>query len=173
MNSRTLSSLAALLLGACAATPVPDPLRPDAGAVLALTTSARGVQIYECRDARWTFVAPQAELFDAAGHSVGTHGAGPFWQVRDGSRVVASVAARADAPVAGSIPWLLLAARPDTTTPGTRGVLTGVTHIQRVDTGGGVAPTGSCQPSGQPLHVPYVATYHFYKRQHPALKPAT
>lgn len=157
----------ALLLGACASTPaptpVPDPLRPAANAVLALTTSARGVQIYDCRDGRWTFVAPQAELFDGAGRAAGTHGAGPFWQARDGSRVLASVAARADAPVAGAIPWLLLTARPDTTTPGTQGVLSGVTQIQRVDTGGGVAPTGSCQAPAQPLHVPYVATYHFFK----------
>jgi hypothetical protein len=167
MNSRTfpLAATAALALTACVAmpTPVPDALRPGPGATLAMTAAARGVQIYECRAGQWSFIAPQAELFDAAGRAIGTHGAGPHWAHRDGSRVVASVATRADAPVAGAIPWLLLAARPDNATPGTPGALTGITHIQRVDTAGGIAPAGACQSAGQPLRVPYVAAYHFYR----------
>lgn len=165
MNPKTLLIAAGLLplLAACTATPqVPDVLRPAAGARLSWTTSARGVQIYECRAGQWSFVAPEAQLFDAAGRPAGSHGAGPFWQAGDGSRIVASVAARADAPEAGAIPWLLLAARPDAINPGTAGLLTGVTHIQRVNTAGGSAPSGACQ-AGHPLRVPYRADYHFYK----------
>ena len=67
---------------------------------------ARGVQIYQCRAApaaasgpmQWVFVAPQADLFDADGRRVGRHFDGPRWQADDGSRIVGSVKARADAP---------------------------------------------------------------------------
>lgn len=168
MNLKTflLAASVAPVLAACATpgpTPVPDAVRPGADATLVLTTGARGVQIYECRAGQWSFVAPEAELFDAAGRMIGTHGAGPFWQAHDGSRVVASVTARADAPVAGAIPWLLLAARPARDSPVTQGLLVGITHIQRVNTAGGSAPAGACQPTGQPLRVPYSADYHFYK----------
>lgn len=169
MSLKTIphAATAALMLTACAVTPtpppVPDALRPGGGATLAMSTTARGVQIYECRAGQWAFVAPQAELFDAAGRTIGTHGAGPYWEASDGSRVVASVSSRADAPVAGAIPWLLLAARPDNGAPVTNGLLAGITHIQRVDTAGGTAPAGVCHAPGQPLRVPYFAAYHFYR----------
>ncbi|HUG24463.1 DUF3455 domain-containing protein [Piscinibacter sp.] len=170
MNLRTLpqAASAALMLAACAAvtpTPVPDALRPGAGATLAMTASARGVQVYECRAGQWTFVAPEAELFDAAGCTIGTHGAGPTWQANDGSRVVASVTTRADAPVAGAIPWLLLTARRASESHDTHGLLVGITHIQRVNTAGGSAPAGACQTPGQPLRVAYAADYRFYRSQ--------
>ncbi|KQW42428.1 MULTISPECIES: DUF3455 domain-containing protein [unclassified Roseateles] len=163
MNLRTLLAAASLAPALAACSAMPDALHPGPGATLALTASARGVQIYECRAGQWAFVAPQAELFDSAGRAMGTHGAGPFWQAADGSRIVASVTARADAPAAGAIPWLLLAARPAPDSPVTHGLLVGVTHIQRVNTAGGSAPTGACQPQGHPLRVPYRADYHFYK----------
>ena len=166
MNLHTFLRAASLApaLAACSAVappPVPDLLQPGPGARLALTASARGVQIYECRNGQWAFVAPQAELFDTAGRRIGTHGAGPFWQAEDGSRVLASVTAKADAPAAGAIPWLLLAVRPGGEAPG---VLAGTTHIQRVNTAGGSAPSGACT-TAHPLRVPYSADYHFYKSQ--------
>lgn len=153
-------ALGTALLAACAAA-VPPALQPAAGTTLTLAAAARGVQIYECRDGRWAFVAPQAELFDAAGQTIGTHGAGPFWQARDGSRVVASVQASTAAPAAGAIPWLLLSARADERS----GLLAGVTHIQRINTAGGSAPASACTTPGQRLHVPYRADYHFYRSQ--------
>jgi len=167
MNKNLLLQAAGVapLLAACSATPLPpapEALRPPAGATLALSASARGVQIYECQGQQWRLVAPQAELFDAAGQRIGTHGAGPFWRLSDDSRVIASVAARADAPTAGAIPWLLLAARP-AAGGAARGLLVGVTHIQRINTAGGSAPTGNCESHGRPLRVPYSADYHFYK----------
>ena len=168
LKTNVLAAGLAPVLAACTAVatpPVPDALHPGAGARLALTASARGVQIYECRSGQWTFVAPQAELFDTAGRRIGTHGAGPFWQASDGSRIQASVSARADAPAAGAIPWVLLAARPAGDGPATAGVLAGLTHIQRVNTAGGSAPTGACESAGHPLRVPYSADYHFYKSQ--------
>ena len=75
-----------------------DAIAPDPAEQHAFTLAARGVQIYECRAGAWAFVAPEAELFDADGRSAGSHGAGPFWQARDGSRIVGAVKRRAEAP---------------------------------------------------------------------------
>jgi hypothetical protein len=46
-----------------------------------------------------------------ARHRIGKHYAGPHWESTDGSKVVAAVKERADAPAAGAIPWLLLTAK--------------------------------------------------------------
>ena len=38
-----------------------------------------------------------------------------------------------------------------------------MTYIQRLDTRGGAAPAGACDPAQrQTLAVPYVAVYYFY-----------
>ena len=121
--------LASLLaLAGCAGVPVPDNLKPGPNESLAQVVPAKGVQIYECRDGKWAFVAPDAELFDRSGKKIGTHYAGPHWEAADGSKVIGAVKARADAPQAGSIPWLLLGAK----SVGPQGAFSGVTSIQRV-----------------------------------------
>ena len=148
---------------------VPAPLRPAANESHAMTVAAKGVQIYECRapasDATpaWAFVAPEAELYDAHGRPIGRHGAGPFWQAADGSRIVGAVKARADAPVAGAIPWLLLSAQADDA-HGPQGTLSRVTSIQRVNTAGGTAPAAGCtrDNAGATARVAYTADYHFF-----------
>lgn len=128
---------------------------------------ARGVQIYECRAAadaysapQWTLVAPQAELFDGNGQHAGRHFAGPQWEADDGSRIVGSVKARADAPQRDAIPWLLLGA----TSVGPPGRFSGVTQVQRLHTAGGVAPATACTPgaAGGTVRVPYSADYVFF-----------
>jgi hypothetical protein len=167
---------AAALLSACAqtnwkmpewripgsATRAPDNLKPPAGETAFLETSAKGVQIYECRqdkDGRlgWIFSAPEADLFDSMGNRVGRHFAGPTWELIDGSKVEGMVKERADAPAASVIPWLLLSARP----VGTSGILGKTTSIQRVNTTGGIAPVDSCRP-GARARVDYTATYYFF-----------
>ena len=119
---------------------VPAPLRAGEHESFVGTVAARGVQIYQCRvsatGAEWVFVAPDADLFDADGRTVGRHGAGPFWEAADGSRVVGTVKARADAPAAGAVPWLLLATR----AAGPQGRFSAVTSIQRINTAGGIVP---------------------------------
>jgi Protein of unknown function (DUF3455) len=164
---KRITSPAALLLalGACASLPpVPDALRPGPGESLAASLSARGVQIYECRlrkddpqSTEWAFVAPEAELFDGNGRSAGKHYAGPHWESPDGSKVIGSVKARADAPQAGAIPWLLLTTRSD----GADGAFSKVTSIQRIRTAGGTAPAAGCTGAsiGQGIRVPYTADY--------------
>ena len=163
MNLRTLAAaLPALVATACTIAPtIPDNLVP-ANAQLAMVVPAKGVQIYECRkkanaDAlEWAFVAPDADLYDIRGHRIGTHGAGPFWQAADGSRVVAKVSSRADSPQ-GAIPWLLLSASSN----GPEGSFSKVTHIQRVNTYGGNAPAKPCT-AGEQARVHYAADYRFF-----------
>jgi Protein of unknown function (DUF3455) len=148
-----------ILIAGCASTvPVPDNLKPLAQEKLALVVPAKGVQIYECRDAKWAFVAPEAELFDRAGKKIGRHYAGPHWEAADGSRIVGAVKERAAAPVAGAIPWLLLSAK----SAGKEGAFSKVTSIQRVATVGGVAPAGNCSQPGSQARVAYAADYYFF-----------
>lgn len=159
------------LLAACASAPAPVMLPPALalvpGEVHVATLPARGVQVYECRAAAtggpaWTFVAPEAELFETDGRPAGRHGAGPYWLSPDGSRLEATVAARADAPQPGTIPWLLLAAR----STGGDGRLAAVTHIRRINTTGGAAPATGCDAGaiGRQARVPYTADYLFHRR---------
>jgi Protein of unknown function (DUF3455) len=150
--------LALLAAGCASAVPVPDSLKPGANESLALVVPAKGVQIYECRNANWVFIAPEAELFDRVGKKIGIHYAGPHWEAADGSKVVATVKARADAPAAGSIPWLLLGAK----SVGPEGAFSKVTSIQRVATAGGVAPAGACAQAGARARVDYTADYYFF-----------
>ena len=155
---KRISIVLSVMTAACASTvQVPDNLKPDAGESLARIVPAKGVQIYECRDAKWAFVAPEAELFDRAGKKIGTHYAGPHWEAADGSKILGAVKARADAPAAGNIPWLLLGAK----SVGNDGAFSRVTSIQRVATAGGVAPAGTCS-SGKRISVPYTADYYFF-----------
>jgi hypothetical protein len=42
------------------------------------------------------------------------------------------------------------------------GIFSNVTFVQRLETEGGVAPTGRCGTEGAELAVPYEADYYFY-----------
>ena len=168
MRRLALLSGATVLSAACGSTELvlPDTLRPAVTEALSTTVGARGVQIYECRARKdgggyeWAFVAPDADLLDAQGRAIGHHGAGPYWQAADGSRVVGTVKARADASAAGAIPWLLLS----TKSSGPVGAFSDVTSIQRVNTVGGVAPATPCtaQFAGTPARVQYTADYRLF-----------
>ena len=158
-------ALLPVLLAACAVQQpaVPSTLVP-VGEEPVERFIADGVQIYQCRSdpaaatgAAWAFVAPEADLFDMRGRIAGKHYAGPHWEALDGSKIVGSVKARADAPQAGAIPWLLLAARSD----GGDGRFAKVTSVQRVNTSGGAAPTGKCDTKslGATERVHYTADY--------------
>jgi hypothetical protein len=146
---------------------IPPILTPPASSIRLFELGARGVQIYVCEakpdDATafvWTFKAPEAELLNGRGGVVGTHFAGPTWQGQDGSSVVGAVLERADAPNSGAIPWLLLEAKEHAGS----GAFATITHVQRLDTVGGVAPTEGCDEAhdGAEVRVSYVATYAFY-----------
>lgn len=164
LANAAIACAAALYAAASAAVPALD---PPPGARPAMVVAAHGVQIYECRAAdgegtrhEWTFVAPQADLFDASGLRIGSHGAGPHWRADDGSRVVGAVKARSAAPQAGAMPWLLLVAH----STGGEGAFSRVTHIQRVNTVGGAAPAQGCDRAhaGRSIAVGYRADYRFF-----------
>ena len=173
-TSKLTGFLLALLAAACVSpqppmptVTVPDKLKPSANESLAMIVPAKGVQIYECRARKdpavgyeWAFVAPEADLFDARGNRTGRHYAGPHWEANDGSKVLGTVKERADAPVAGAIPWLLLAAK----SVGPEGSFSKVTSIQRVSTVGGLAPTAGCSQAaaGTPARIDYTADYYFF-----------
>jgi hypothetical protein len=146
---------------------IPAILAPPASSILLFELGARGVQIYACEakpdDATafvWTFSAPEAELVNGRGEVVGSHFAGPTWQGQDGSAVVGAVLERADAPDPGAIPWLLLEAKEHAGS----GAFSTITHVQRLDTVGGVAPSEGCDAAhaGAEVRAPYEATYAFY-----------
>jgi hypothetical protein len=131
-----------------------------------LAVYAKGVQIYICNKADsanwiWTFRAPEAELFDAAGTLLGRHYAGPSWAGTDRGTVVGTVTASADAPIADAIAWL----RVDIRSREGTGIFTQASRILRVSTVGGKAPTAGCDEAraGSELRVPYTATYYFLK----------
>jgi hypothetical protein len=152
--------IAVTALAGCASTvAVPDKLKPAGGESLALIVPAKGDQIYQCRGGKWAFVAPEADLFDGAGKKIGRHYAGPHWESFDGSRILGAVKARADAPYAGDIPWLLLSAK----SVGAEGAFSKVTSIQRVATAGGQAPVEPCTQEGMRARVPYTADYYFLR----------
>jgi hypothetical protein len=158
------------LVAGCAGVPtpaVPDRLRPATNEYLLKTVAAKGVQIYECRAVKdrsaayaWAFVAPEADLFDAAGNKVGKHYAGPHWEAADGSKIKGAVKESSAAPVENAIPWLLLSATSD----GPAGAFSRITSVQRVNTVGGMAPKGACSEAsaGATVRVPYSADYYFY-----------
>ena len=177
MKTKMTAALCGLTLIAGCATqgigpmpPIPENLRPAAAETLSLETKATGVQIYECSATakdparfQWTFKAPEADLFDAAGKRIGRHYAGPTWESNDGSKVVGEVKARSDAPDAKAIPWLLLGSKSNAGT----GNFSRTTSIQRVSTVGGIAPTEACSQSqaGKIARVDYEAIYYFYVRK--------
>jgi hypothetical protein len=139
---------------------IPAELRVPDGFTRVLTSVGRGFQIYDCVDSAWKFREPLAAIIDSrTGKLVAVHYVGPTWQsIRDGSKVVAAVKARVDAPnPQHDIPWLLLQA----TSNAGSGQFGKVQYIQRLETEGGVAPSGACT-SGQSASVPYQATYDFW-----------
>ena len=121
---------------------------------------AIGVQIYRWNGTGWAFVAPEATLYADPNYrgKIGTHYGGPTWESNSGSKVIAS---RVDGctPDPTAIAWLLL----ETVESDGPGIYNGVTHIQRVNTVGGVAPQLPGQFVGQEARVPYTTEYYFYR----------
>jgi hypothetical protein len=171
------SFLTVLLAGGHA---IAEPSNPSAGLAqklkvgpeesLVMIVPAKGVQIYECRATKgqdggyeWAFVAPEADLFDTRGMKIGRHYAGPSWEAPDGSKIVGSVRARADAPEEGAIAWLLL----DAKSVGPDGAFSHVSSVRRVKTVGGIAPGTGCSAAaaGTLARVPYTADYYFFTRE--------
>ena len=127
-----------------------------------------GVQVYDCNPDTGTFRfrEPQADLYDLDTitqrgiHFVGPETGTAQWADADGSRVVASVVARVDAPPPADptqdVQWLKAEAFPPLGT----GVFRDVAFIQRVLTYGG-QPPASCD-IGTTISCRYTALYIFW-----------
>jgi hypothetical protein len=137
------------------------------GYVLLFSRHAAGVQTYECQNGVWAFRAPRAVLFNPHSHQLSAihYGgidrgltAGPWWEsVYDGSRIRGGNAVSAPSPNANSIPLLRL----EVLERQGSGVFSQVSYIQRLNTVGGVGPTGACS-TGARRWVAYTADYYFY-----------
>ena len=129
----------------------------------ALQLASRGVQIFRCekRDGGlvWVFRQPQADLLDPGGKAVGKHGANFSFEHDDGSRLVSTIAAYDDASKPTDLRWLLL-----TTRSFGKGAFENVTHVQRVNTAGGMPPA-RCEASqlNQLLRVDFTSDFVFYR----------
>jgi hypothetical protein len=128
-----------------------------------LKLAARGVQVFRCekRDGQgaWVFRQPDAELLDTAGKVVGRHGANFSFEHADGSRLVATIAAHDEAPKPTDLRWLLM-----TTRSFGKGAFEGVSHVQRINTTGGMPPA-SCDVAhaGRVLRVDFASDFLFYR----------
>jgi hypothetical protein len=146
---------------------VPEAIAVPPGYMLLFSRHATGVQTYECQNGVWAFRAPRALLFDPQSRRLtGIHYGGidrgltpgPWWEsLRDGSRIRGGNAVSAPSPNANSIPLLRL----EVLERQGSGVFSPVSYIQRLNTEGGVGPTGVCQPGAQ-RWVAYTADYYFY-----------
>jgi hypothetical protein len=147
---------------------MPDPkLDPPKDVVPVLKAYGQGVQRYICQEKEvgkgadaWVLKEPVAKLMDQQDHEIGSHSAGPTWQLADGSKVVKKrVVASAPALQVDGVPWLLV----EVESSG-QGRLAGVQYVQRVDTVGGAAPSTGCDAAhaATTLDVDYRAVYVFY-----------
>jgi hypothetical protein len=136
---------------------VPD----DREAVLQL--QGRGVQIFRCekRDGggMWIFRQPDAQLLDPGGKVVGRHGANFTFEHVDGSRLLATIAAYDDAPKPTDLRWLLMTAKSYG-----KGAFEGVSHVQRVNTSGGMPPERcDAAHAGRILRIDFTSDFLFYR----------
>jgi hypothetical protein len=160
----SLLAAGTLFVFAVQAQQVPQQLQQPTGERLLLQLSAKGDQVYTCKNdagkIAWVLKAPDAQLFNKDGKPFGKHFAGPSWEASDGSRITGKAVANAPSPDADSIPWLLV------TVVGHEGggVFSPVTSIQRLNTKGGKAPASGCDAEhlAQEVRVPYTANYLFF-----------
>ena len=178
------TGLAALAASASAAQieapPVPSTLEAPEGNRPYLVAHAYGTQNQVCLPRAngvglgWAFYGPIATLYNDQDEQILTHYLSPnpdqggaaraTWQhSRDASTVWAVTHVDPVVVDPTAIPWLLLRVVGDE--PGLDGgdKLTRTTFIQRVNTVGGVAPSGDCAPLGAKLFVPYETDYVFYR----------
>ena len=162
----------------------PSAIQVPPGSKAFLEGHAVGTQNYVCLPSAsgfaWTFFGPQATLFKDNGGQIITHFLSPnpdeggvaraTWQhSKDTSTIWAVAIASSSDPkfvAPGAIPWLLLRVVGDQTGPTGGDQLLETTHIQRLNTSGGVAPSTGCSQSthvGTKALVSYTTDYMFYK----------
>lgn len=165
--------LGGVLLALPALALVPDEIGVP-GEIPGIALHAEGAQIYEClvgdtRQLNWQPREPAATLMDGD-KSVGRHYAALHWEAvdagtliwehNDGSVVKARIVARVAGRGADDLPWLKFKVSAQTG----NGLFYGVTHVQRVNTQGGLI-SGPCDQAGAYRSVPYSADYVFWRAE--------
>jgi hypothetical protein len=162
--------------GTAAPPDVPESIQVPPGNRLFRKGHAVGTQNYICLSTGWASSAygPQATLFNEDNDQIITHFLSPnpdesntprpTWQdSRDTSTIWGNPIPDATyTPDSTAIPWLLLEVVGAAEGPTGGDGMAGTTYIQRVNTTGGLKPTGSCTEGDKAL-VPYTADYFFYK----------
>jgi hypothetical protein len=161
------------LYGSSALAGMPDEIRVP-GEIPGTSLHAEGAQIYECQAAgvnqlAWQPREPAATLIDG-GNSVGRHYAALHWETvdagtliwehKDGSLVKARIVARIAGRTTDDLPWLKFKVIAQTG----NGLLYGVTHVQRINTQGGLV-RGPCEQAGAYRSAPYSADYVFWRAE--------
>jgi hypothetical protein len=158
---------------------VPAIIQVPAGNQPFRVAHAVGTQNYVCLSTGWATRAysPQATLFDEENEQILTHFLSPYpagsnsfsptWQdSRDTSTVWANpVDGASYTPDPTAIPWLLLKVVGTVAGPTNGDKMIVTTFVQRVNTTGGLKPTGTCKEGDKSL-VSYTADYYFYKAAH-------
>jgi len=112
----------------------------------------------------WVFVAPQANLYDIKNSKVGTHSAGPDWQLSAADSMFGqsfTPPRTATAANPNSIDWLLLMPKIGKIPTG---IFANVSYVQRIATNGGKAPTAPPATETDTYDSPYTAVYRFTKQ---------
>ncbi|MEZ4706149.1 MAG: DUF3455 domain-containing protein [Caldilineaceae bacterium] len=164
---------------------VPANIQVPTGNKLFFVGRATGTQNYICLPAdggvKFTLFTPQATLFKES-EEAATHYFSPnpveggavraTWQHSNDSSIVWGKVADGNSstdPVfvaPGAIPWLLVTITGVQNGPSSGDKLAKTTFIQRLNTGGGMAPSTGCTATtdvGNRAYVPYTADYYFYK----------
>jgi hypothetical protein len=179
-----LSTVLALSAGLAQANQVEPPAVPahlevPAGHKAFRMWHATGTQNYICLVAgqAWTFIGPQATLFDDDNDQALTHFLSPnpvesgvaraTWQHSKDTSAVWALAEQSSTDPAyvapGAIPWLRLRIVGSQAGPAGGEKLLPTTYIQRVNTAGGVAPSPTCAQAGARAFVPYETDYVFFR----------
>lgn len=141
---------------------------PGSGNTRIATYYATGVQIYNARQKagsdpavyEWVFASPSAILLNENNEQVGTHFAGPSWQLESGDRINGQqfTPAKTKSVDSNSIDWLLLMPKEGSNPTG---IFKDVSYIQRIATTGGKAPTTPPTSASETIGVEYTAVYRF------------
>jgi len=168
MTMRRTATIVVVLLptlfagAAVAQTPLPAAIAAP-GETMVLTVHAVGMQYYDCKPGAdgklvWTFNSPEATLMED-NKVVGHHGAGPTWELLDGSSITGKAVANAPGTSANDVPWLKL----EVASHKGSGQLADVITVQRINTVGGVLK-GSCDREKAGEGMPYAADYVFLRK---------
>lgn len=137
------------------------------------TYFAEGVQKYKAQvkagsqpvSYEWVFVAPQADLYDISNKKIGTHSAGPTWQLSGSNDTIYAQqftpAKAAPSSEPSTIDWLLLMTKVGKVPTGS---FQSVAYIQRIATHGGKAPATPPVSLQDTVNVHYTAIYRFSKK---------